>query len=65
MIRVVAEFFRKYGLAFIMVASFFGSGSIFIASAAGVQFGYALIWAVVGAVLLGFMAFARRKLGRW
>jgi manganese transport protein len=72
-------FFQKYGLAFVMVASYFGSGSIFIASSAGVRFGYALIWAVVGAALLGFMAqdmsarlgifgeplmvFIRRKLG--
>ncbi|RAL25554.1 iron transporter [Lujinxingia litoralis] len=39
-----------------MVASYFGSGSIYIASQAGVEYGYALIWAVVGAVLLGFMA---------
>ncbi|GAA0458153.1 Nramp family divalent metal transporter [Halococcus dombrowskii] len=39
-----------------MVASYFGSGSIFIASSAGVRFGYALLWAVVGAALLGFMA---------
>jgi manganese transport protein len=62
-----------------MVASYFGSGSIFIASSAGVRFGYALLWAVVGAALLGFMAqdmsarlgifgeplmvFIRRKLG--
>jgi len=76
----VGEFFEKYGLAFVMVASYFGSGSVFIASSAGAQFGYALIWAVFGAVLLGFMAqdmsarlgifgeslmaFVRRKLGR-
>ncbi|MFC4548829.1 MULTISPECIES: NRAMP family divalent metal transporter [Halorussus] len=74
-----AEFFQKYGLAFVMVASYFGSGSIFIASSAGVRYGYGLLWAVVGAVLLGFMAqdmsarlgifgdslaaFAREKLG--
>jgi manganese transport protein len=74
------NFFEKYGLAFVMVASYFGSGSIFIASSAGVRFGYALIWAVVGAVLLGFMAqdmsarlgmfgeplmvFTRKKLGK-
>ncbi|WP_256685496.1 NRAMP family divalent metal transporter [Halococcus qingdaonensis] len=72
-------FFQQYGLAFVMVASYFGSGSIFIASSAGVRFGYALLWAVVGAALLGFMAqdmsarlgifgeplmvFIRRKLG--
>ena len=72
-------FFQQYGLAFVMVASYFGSGSIFIASSAGVRFGYALLWAVVGAALLGFMAqdmsarlgifgeplmvFVRRKLG--
>jgi manganese transport protein len=76
----VAGFFQEYGLAFVMVASYFGSGSIFIASSAGVRYGYALIWAVIGAALLGFMAqdmsarlgifgeplmaFARRKLGR-
>ena len=52
----LAGFFQEYGLAFVMVASYFGSGSIFIASEAGVRFGYALIWAVIGAVLLGFMA---------
>ncbi|MEX2570205.1 MAG: Nramp family divalent metal transporter [Gemmatimonadota bacterium] len=52
----LAAFFRRYGLAFVMVASYFGSGSIFIASQAGVRYGYALIWAVLGSVLLGFMA---------
>jgi len=31
-----------------MVASYFGPGSIFIASQAGVEYGYLLIWAVVG-----------------
>lgn len=50
------SFFDKYGLSFLMVASYFGSGSIFIASQAGVEYGYVLIWAVIGAVLLGFMA---------
>lgn len=76
----VSGFFQKYGLAFVMVASYFGSGSIFIASQAGLQYGYALIWTIVGAVLLGVMAqdmsarlgifgeslmvFARRKLGQ-
>lgn len=76
----LTDFFAKYGLAFVMVASYFGSGSVFIASSAGVRYGYTLLWAVVGAVLLGFMAqdmsarlgifgdsltdFARRKLGR-
>ncbi|EMA38110.1 Nramp family divalent metal transporter [Halococcus hamelinensis] len=50
------DFFDKYGLAFVMVASYFGSGSVFIASSAGVQYGYALLWAVVGAVVLGFIA---------
>ncbi|SDF83684.1 Nramp family divalent metal transporter [Halorientalis regularis] len=75
----LSEFFRKYGLALVMVASYFGSGSVFIASAAGVRYGYTLLWAVVGAVLLGFVAqdmsarlgihgdslagFARTKLG--
>ncbi|SEH17982.1 Mn2+ and Fe2+ transporters of the NRAMP family [Natronorubrum sediminis] len=70
----------EYGLAFVMVASYFGSGSVFIASQAGVMHGYTLLWAVVGAVLLGIMAqdmsarlgihgeplmvFVRRKLGR-
>jgi len=53
---VLKEFFKNYGLSFVMVASYFGSGSIFIASLAGVEYGYALVWAVVGAVLLGFMA---------
>lgn len=76
----VSDFFNKFGLSFIMVASYFGSGSIFIASQAGVEYGYVLIWAVVGAVLLGFMAqdmsarlgifgdtlmtFIRKKLGK-
>jgi manganese transport protein len=74
------NFFNKYGLSFIMVASYFGSGSIFIASQAGVEYGYVLIWAVIGAVMLGFMAqdmsarlgifgdtlmtFIRKKLGK-
>lgn len=73
-------FFREYGLGLVMVASYFGSGSVFIASSAGVRYGYALVWAVVGAVLLGFMAqdmsarlglageplmvFVREKIGR-
>lgn len=77
---LITSFFEKYGLSFVMVASYFGSGSIFIASQAGVEYGYVLIWAVVGAVLLGFMAqdmsarlgifgdtlmsFIRRKLGK-
>ncbi|ESP88297.1 NRAMP family divalent metal transporter [Candidatus Halobonum tyrrellensis] len=51
----VSGFFQEYGLAFVMVASYFGSGSVFIASSAGVRYGYALLWAVVGAALLGFM----------
>lgn len=71
---------KQYGLAFVMVASYFGSGSVFIASQAGVLHGYTLLWAVVGAALLGFvaqdmsarlgihgtslMAFTREKLGR-
>ena len=75
----VSEFFERYGLGLVMVASYFGSGSVFIASSAGVRYGYTLLWAVVGAVLLGFMAqdmsarlgihgdslaaFAREKLG--
>lgn len=74
------KFFDRFGLSFVMVASYFGSGSIFIASQAGVEYEYVLIWAVVGAVLLGFMAqdmsarlgifgdtlmsFIRRKLGK-
>src|SRR5699024_1686911 len=78
--KLIANFFDRYGLSFIMVASYFGSGSIFIASQAGVEYGYVLIWAVIGAVLLGFMAqdmsarlgifgdtlmtFIRRKLGK-
>jgi len=78
--RVLKDFFKNYGLSFIMVASYFGSGSIFIASQAGVEYGYLLIWAVLGAVLLGFMAqdmsarlgifgdtlmgFIRRRLGK-
>ncbi|WP_306052083.1 Nramp family divalent metal transporter [Natronococcus wangiae] len=71
---------RKYGLAFVMVASYFGSGSVFIASQAGVMHGYTLLWAAVGAAVLGFVAqdmsarlgihgeslmvFTREKLGR-
>ncbi|QLG48660.1 Nramp family divalent metal transporter [Natrinema halophilum] len=71
---------QRYGLAFVMVASYFGSGSVFIASQAGVMHGYTLLWAVVGAALLGFVAqdmsarlgihgeslmvFTREKLGR-
>jgi manganese transport protein len=47
---------KEYGLAFVMIASYFGSGSVFIASQAGVAHGYTLLWAVVGAALLGFMA---------
>ncbi|KYH27776.1 divalent metal cation transporter MntH [Halalkalicoccus paucihalophilus] len=76
----VSATIKEYGLAFVMVASYFGSGSVFIASQAGVAHGYTLLWAVVGAALLGFMAqdmsarlgihgtslmeFIRAKLGR-
>lgn len=49
-------FFDRYGVAFVMVASVVGSGSIFIASRAGVQYGYALIWPFVAATLIGLMA---------
>lgn len=52
----IKKFFDRFGLSFVMVASYFGSGSIFIASQAGVEYGYLLIWAVVCAVLLGVMA---------
>lgn len=52
----VSEFFAQYGVAFVMVASVVGSGSIFIATDAGVRYGYSLIWAFVGAGLLGIMA---------
>lgn len=73
-------FFQDYGLAFVMVASVVGSGSIFIASSVGIQYGYALIWGFVAAALIGVMAqdmsarlgifgvplgtFMRRKLGQ-
>jgi manganese transport protein len=76
----VSAAIKEYGLAFVMVASYFGSGSVFIASQAGVAHGYTLLWAVVGAALLGFIAqdmsgrlgihgtslmvFIREKLGR-
>lgn len=75
----LSDAIKEYGLAFIMVASYFGSGTVFIASQAGVMHGYTLLWAVVGAVLFGVMAqdmsarlgihgeplmiFVRRKLG--
>ncbi|MFC6826301.1 Nramp family divalent metal transporter [Halopelagius fulvigenes] len=77
---VLTGLIQKYGLAFVMVASYFGSGSVYIASQAGVVHGYTLLWAVLGAALLGFMAqnmsarlgihgeslmvFVRRKMGR-
>jgi len=77
---MLARFFDRFGLAFVMVASYFGSGSVFIMSSAGVQFGYELLWLVGLAVLIGIMAqdmsarvgifgdslgqFTRRKLGR-
>jgi manganese transport protein len=51
-----AGFFDRYGVAFVMVASVVGSGSIFIASRAGIQYGYALIWPFVAATLIGLMA---------
>lgn len=76
----LSEFFERFGLAFVMAASYFGSGSVFIMSSAGVQFGYALIWLVGLAILLGIIAqdmsarvgifgdslglFTRRKLGK-
>ncbi|ADJ14998.1 NRAMP family divalent metal transporter [Halalkalicoccus jeotgali] len=49
-------FFQRYGLAFVMVASVVGAGSIFVASSAGIQYGYTLIWAFVGVALIGVMA---------
>lgn len=49
-------FFQRYGLAFVMVASVVGAGSLFVASSAGIQYGYGLIWAFVGAALIGVMA---------
>ncbi|NKE36642.1 divalent metal cation transporter [Natronococcus sp. JC468] len=52
----ISEAVSEYGLAFVMVASYFGSGSVYIASQAGLMHGYTLLWAVVGAVLLGVMA---------
>jgi Mn2+/Fe2+ NRAMP family transporter len=77
---LLAQFFDRFGLAFVMVASYFGSGSVFIMSSAGVRFGYALVWLVGLAVLIGIMAqdmsarvgifgdslgqFARRKFGK-
>ena len=77
---LIQGFFRDHGLAFVMVASYFGSGSIFIASSAGVRFGYGLIWAVIVATVIGFLAqdmsarlgicgeplmtFVRRRLGK-
>ena len=76
----IRRFFRKYGLAFVMVASYFGSGSIFIASDAGLRYGYSLIWAAIAATVIGLfaqdmsarvgifggplMSFVRRKLGQ-
>lgn len=76
----IGRFFRKFGLAFVMVASYFGSGSIFIASQAGVRFGYTLLWAVILATIIGYVAqdmsarvgifgeslmtFVRRRLGQ-
>jgi manganese transport protein len=51
-----AGFFDRYGVAFVMVASVVGSGSIFIASTAGIQYGYTLIWGFVAATLIGLMA---------
>ena len=72
-------FFQQYGLAFVMVASVVGSGSIFIASTVGIRYGYGLVWGFVAAALIGVMAqdmsarlgifgeplgtFMRRKLG--
>ena len=52
----VRRFFERFGLAFVMVASYFGAGSIFIASSAGVRYGYALLWAVIAATLIGYLA---------
>ncbi|MFC4356788.1 Nramp family divalent metal transporter [Halobium salinum] len=49
-------FFQQYGLAFVMVASVVGAGSIFVASSVGIQYGYTLIWGFVAAALIGVMA---------
>ncbi|UHQ95976.1 hypothetical protein HYG82_21080 [Natrinema halophilum] len=52
----ISDVFERFGLAFVMVASYFGSGSVFIISSAGVQFGDAMAWLIGLAVLLGIMA---------
>ncbi|RBI60018.1 iron transporter [halophilic archaeon] len=49
-------FFQDYGLAFVMVASVVGSGSIFVASTVGIRYGYSLIWGFAAAALIGIMA---------
>lgn len=49
-------FFKNYGLAFVMVASVVGAGSIFVASSVGIQYGYSLIWGFVAAALIGVVA---------
>ena len=70
----------RAGPAAFVTAAFIGPGTILACTTAGAGFGYALLWAIVGAVLLGFMAqdmsarlgifgdsltdFMRRKLGR-
>lgn len=49
-------FFQRYGPGCIIAAGFFGAGSIFILSAAGISFGYGLLWAVLLSGAIGVKA---------
>lgn len=51
--NIIKRFFEEYGLGFVIAAGFFGAGSIYILSASGIRFGYALLWAVVLSGLIG------------
>lgn len=53
---IITRFFKEYGLGFVIAAGFFGSGTIYILCASGIQFGYKLLWAVVISGMVGIKA---------
>ncbi len=54
--NIITRFFKEYGLGFVIAAGFFGSGTIYILCASGVEFGYKLLWAIVLSGLVGIKA---------
>lgn len=55
LMEMIRNFYEDYGVSFVIVASYFGSGSIFIATAAGARFGYSVLWMIPVAVAVGYI----------